>query len=178
MNRSVAALIGLLPIACASAQTTSTPLIVVEDRGGGSALSYYEVLNPQAVAADAPSPASPPQLIAGAAGSSEAAMLPVQSTLLSPGAVQPRPIHAPGLTPVFLIGDDERSRIWLRQKHMTLRQVRAVGLVVNVVSLDGLEALRRLAPELTLSPVSGNDLAQRLGITHYPVLITATGIEQ
>ncbi|MEX5685345.1 integrating conjugative element protein [Pseudomonas silesiensis] len=178
MNRSVVALIGLLSIACASAQTTSTPLIVVEDRGGVSALPYYKPLNPQAVAADV-SPASSPPLIAGAAvGSSEAAMVPVQSTLLSPGAVQPRPIHAPGLTPVFLIGDDERSRIWLRQKHMTLRQVRAVGLVVNVVSLDGLQALRRLAPELTLSPVSGNDLAQRLGITHYPVLITATGIEQ
>ena len=28
-----------------------------------------------------------------------------------------------------------------------------------------------------LSPASGDDLAQRLGIQHYPVLITATGIE-
>jgi hypothetical protein len=30
---------------------------------------------------------------------------------------------------------------------------------------------------LVLLPVSGDDLAQRLGIKHYPVLITATGIE-
>nr|MBF3175129.1 DUF2859 domain-containing protein [Pseudomonas aeruginosa] len=30
----------------------------------------------------------------------------------------------------------------------------------------------------TLAPASGDDLAQRLGLRHYPVLITATGIEQ
>ena len=41
-----------------------------------------------------------------------------------------------------------------------------------------LTALRRLAPGLTLSPASGDDLAQRLGLRHYPVLITSTGIEQ
>jgi len=28
-----------------------------------------------------------------------------------------------------------------------------------------------------LSPASGDELAQRLSIQHYPVLITATGIE-
>jgi integrating conjugative element protein (TIGR03765 family) len=38
--------------------------------------------------------------------------------------------------------------------------------------------LRRLAPGLTLAPASGDDFAQRLGLRHYPVLITATGIEQ
>ena len=43
-------------------------------------------------------------------------------------------------------------------------------------AVDG-KALRRLAPGLMLSPISGDDLAQRLGIRHYPVLITATGIE-
>ena len=35
----------------------------------------------------------------------------------------------------------------------------------------------RLAPGLMLSPASGDELAQRLGLKHYPVLITATGIE-
>jgi integrating conjugative element protein (TIGR03765 family) len=59
-----------------------------------------------------------------------------------------------------------------------LRELGAVGLVVNAESQVALDALRRLAPELILSPVSADDLAQRLGIRHYPVLITATGIEQ
>ena len=31
---------------------------------------------------------------------------------------------------------------------------------------------------LTLAPISGDDLGARLGLHHYPVLITATGIEQ
>ncbi|MDO1732309.1 DUF2859 domain-containing protein, partial [Escherichia coli] len=31
---------------------------------------------------------------------------------------------------------------------------------------------------LTLLPVSGSDLALRLGLTHYPVLISAKGLEQ
>ena len=105
-------------------------------------------------------------------------MLPVRSANLSPGDVPRRVIRAPCLTPLFLVGDDARSRAWLRQRHAALRELGAVGLVVNVESMAALTALRRLAPGLILSPASGDDLAQRLGLRHYPVLITATGIEQ
>ena len=105
-------------------------------------------------------------------------MLPVRSAHLSPGDVPRRVIRVPGLTPLFLIGDDARSRAWLRQRQAALRDQQAVGLVVNVESMAALTALRRLAPDLTLSPTSGDDLAQRLDLRHYPVLITATGIEQ
>jgi hypothetical protein len=35
-----------------------------------------------------------------------------------------------------------------------------------------------LAHGLTLSAVSGDDLAGRLQLQHYPALITSTGIEQ
>ena len=181
MNRTVliAALIvanWLLSAATASAQTASAPLIVVEDRGGASALPYYQPLNPQPDRATPPAPMPPPRV--GRTGDAEAAMLPVRSTHLSPGDVPRRVIRAPGLTPLFLIGDDERSRTWLRQRQAALRELHAVGLVVNVESITALTALRRLAPGLTLSPASGDDLAQRLGLRHYPVLITATGIEQ
>jgi len=54
----------------------------------------------------------------------------------------------------------------------------AVGLVVNVESLQALNRLRALIPDVPLSPVSGDDLAERLGLRHYPALITSTGIEQ
>ena len=50
------------------------------------------------------------------------------------------------------------------------------ALVLHVMP-SLLAALRRLAPGLMLSPASGDELAQRLGLKHYPVLITATGIE-
>ncbi|MFU3626594.1 integrating conjugative element protein [Pseudomonas aeruginosa] len=170
------AAIGLLSATTVFAQTASAPLIVVEDRGGDSALPYYRSLNPQPDQAAQPAPMPAPR--AGNAVDAEAAMLPVRSTQLSPGEVQRRVIRAPGLTALFLIGDDERSRAWLRQRQAALRELQAVGLVVNVESMAALTALRRLAPGLTLSPASGDDLAQRLGLRHYPVLITATGVEQ
>ncbi|WP_431521391.1 PFL_4695 family integrating conjugative element protein [Blastomonas fulva] len=59
-----------------------------------------------------------------------------------------------------------------------MRELGAVGLVVNVESMAALVELRHLAPGLTLAPASGDDLAQRLDLRHYPVLITSTGIEQ
>lgn len=170
------AAIGLLSTTTVLAQTASPPLIVVEDRGGTSALPYYRSLNPQPDQAAPPAPMPIPRV--GNAVDAEAAMLPVRSTQLSPGEVQRRVIRAPGLTALFLIGDDERSRAWLRQRQAALRELQAVGLVVNVESMAALTALRRLAPGLTLSPASGDDLAQRLGLRHYPVLITATGVEQ
>ena len=170
------AAIGLLSTTTVFAQTASAPLIVVEDRGGDSALPYYRPLNPQP---DQAAPAAPmPAPRVGNAADAEAAMLPVRSTQLSPGEVQHRVIRAPGLMPLFLVGDDERSRAWLHQRQAALRELGAVGLVVNVESAAALEELRRLAAGVILSPASGDDLAQRLGLRHYPVLITPTGVEQ
>lgn len=156
--------------------TQADALIVVEDRGGVSALPYYEALNllPRSDMAspriEIPrSPAKP---------FNEADMLPVRSILLSPGDVARRVVKAPGLPPFFLVGDDERSRTWLRQRALRLHELDAVGLVVNVASAEALASLRALVPGLSLAPVAGDDLAERLGLRHYPALITATGIEQ
>lgn len=177
MNRMlVTAALGLFAAATATAQSTTEPLIVVEDRGGASALPYYQALNPQDAGPDEPSAPLPAPRI-GSQAEAEAAMLPVRSARLSPGDEPRRVIRAPGLTPLFLVGDDDRSRTWLKQRRTALQELHAVGQVVNVASPETLAALRRLAPGLTLSPASGDDLAQRLGIRHYPVLITATGIE-
>ncbi|HIE4272001.1 TPA: integrating conjugative element protein [Pseudomonas aeruginosa] len=151
-------------------------LIVVKDRGGPSALPYYDALNlQQRVGVGAPR-IEIPHLPAGAV--SEANMLPVQSMRLSPGAVTRQVMEAPGLQPHFLVGDDERSRAWLKLRAPRLRELGAVGLVVNVSSAESLTALRALVPGLPLSPVAADDLAERLGLRHYPVLITATGLEQ
>ncbi|WJV25647.1 integrating conjugative element protein [Pseudomonas chlororaphis] len=156
----------------AAAQQSASPLIVVEDRGGSSALPYYEALAPQEDSRPPARGTSPPR------GYSEADMLPVRTPGLTPGVVAQRNIQAPGLTPLFLIGDDDRSRGWLAQRLVTLQQLRAVGLVVNVETAAAMQSLRALAPGLELAPVAADDLAQRLGLDHYPVLITTSGIEQ
>lgn len=159
------------------ASRAGEPLIVVEDRGGTSALPYYEALNLQPRAG---SPARPPIPTprAPATPADEAAMLPVRSAKLTPGTVARRVIEAPGLRPFAVIGDDEASRAWLQRRGAALRERGAVGLVVNVETVQGLARLRTLAPGVPLAPVAGDDLADRLGLRHYPALITATGIEQ
>lgn len=152
------------------------PLIVVEDHGGVSALPYYEALNLQprsglpAPVVDLPKmPAAPV---------TDADMLPVHSFRLTPGTVMRRTLEAPGLQPFFLVGDDELSRRWLADHASSLRERGFVGLVVNVQTPEALAHLRELALGISLSPVSADDLADRLGLDHYPAQITATGIEQ
>lgn len=177
LRRATAWLLGLSALAATQATLAQSPaLIVVEDRGGTSALPYYEALKLQPRAG-----LRPPRIELPSAPTkpfSEADMLPVRSSRLSPGDVARRTIEAPGMPPFFLIGDDPRSREWLRQRAPHLRELNAVGLVVNVDSAAALAALRALAPHLSLSPTPGDDLAGRLQLHHYPVLITATGIEQ
>ena len=171
--RGLLVLLAALPLVAHAAE----PLIVVEDRGGTSALPYYEALNLQP-RTDAPArpPIPTPQVPATPAD--EAAMLPVRSAKLTPGTVARRVIEAPGLRPFVVIGDDETSQAWLRRHAASLRERGAVGLVVNVETLQGLARLRALVPGVPLAPVAGDDLAERLGLRHYPALITATGIEQ
>jgi len=174
--KSLPTLAACLSLAWLPVIAQADALIIVADRGGVSALPYYEALNLQPRTGIASprieiprSPAKP---------FNEADMLPVRSMRLSPGEVARRVIEAPGLPPLFLVGDDERSRAWLRQRAPYLRGLAAVGLVVNVASAEALAVMRALVPGLPLAPAAGDDLAERLGLGHYPVLITATGIEQ
>lgn len=154
---------------------THAALIVVEDTGGTSALPYYRTLN---LPSDDQS-AKPMTLPAVRINPySEADMLPVKSKRLSPGKIENRVTNAPGLVPLFLVGDDELSRRWLAARVDLLRGMSAVGLVVNVQHIEALKELRELGTGLEMVPASADDLALRMGVKHYPVLITATGIEQ
>ncbi|MDH1440375.1 integrating conjugative element protein [Pseudomonas sp. GD03721] len=105
-------------------------------------------------------------------------MLPVSSSLLRPGAVTPRALDMPGLPPFFLVGGDPRSLSWLRDNAARLRTIGAAGLAVEVADAASLERIRVAAAGLVILPVNGDDIAARLQIGHYPVLITATGLRQ
>ncbi|MGF7244008.1 integrating conjugative element protein (TIGR03765 family) [Pseudomonas oryzihabitans] len=130
----------LLPLA---AQATS--LTVVEDRGGISALPYYQGLNPEPVTAQRQAPVPQPSLAQG---------FPVRSPRLTPGTVQGRALNAPGLEPFFLVGDDELSRRWLASRGETLQRLGAAGLAVNVASAQRLAAIRSWAPGWPSAPWS------------------------
>jgi len=169
MKHLYLSLLLLLSVSC-NAQS----LTVVEDHGGRSALHYYDAIG---ITSDATAPAlSYPS--AQVSRADESFALPIRSKRLTPGPVAPRIINAPGLLPFFLIGDDDLSRKWLKERKSILHKLGAFGLVVNVESINRLNQLRQLAPEITLSPTPGDDLATRLQLSHYPVLITSSGIEQ
>ena len=108
----------------------------------------------------------------------EAWILPIRSSHFSPGQITPRALNMPGLRPFFLVGDDPQSLTWLRQRAAELQEMGAAGLAVEVADTEALTRIRAAAPDITILPVNGNDIATRLQIEHYPVLITATSLEQ
>ncbi|ELQ9312356.1 integrating conjugative element protein [Serratia marcescens] len=149
-------------------------LNVIADLGGEDAAPYFEGINRQEGAQS--SAAVPPAPVSSA--DAEAAMLPVATPELTPGDVADRPLQLPGIGALFIVGDDEGSRLWLQANAEQLKSRHAAGLVVNVSSLPALQALRELAPGIPMAPASGSELALRLQLSHYPVLITDTGLTQ
>ncbi|HGM5420217.1 integrating conjugative element protein [Serratia sp. TSA_198.1] len=149
-------------------------LNVIADVGGEDASPYFEGINRQEGAQS--SPAVPPAPASPA--DTEAAVLPVATPELTPGDVADRPLQLPGIGALFIVGDDDASRIWLKGNAEQLKSRHAAGLVVNVSNLPALQALRELAPGVPMAPASGSELARRLQLAHYPVLITDTGLSQ
>lgn len=105
-------------------------------------------------------------------------VLPVRSERLTPGTVPPRTLDLPAITPLFLVGQDLTSLEWLFRHAQVLRDLGASGLAVEVTDVQALRRIQAAAPGVNIWPVSGDDIAERLELQHYPVLITPTGLEQ
>lgn len=147
-------------------------LKVIADLGGESAVRFYEPIQP-VHSNDAPKHpnAIPSQL-------TEDQLLPVISHKWSVGQVETKSFNLPGALPMFLIGSDETSYQWLVNNRQKLIEMNAMGLVINVRTLEEMNHLRQVVPELTLMPSPADSLADRLGIYHYPLLLTAEGVSQ
>ena len=92
--------------------------------------------------------------------------------------MQARSHNRPFTRPFFLIGSDTRSRQWLQDHRERLKDIGAVGMLVQADTLDDLLMIAELADGLSILPASASDIAKALGLSHYPVLISAHGIEQ
>lgn len=173
-------LLGLGMSVFAQAQAPGVPpLEVVADHGGEPARPYYVAIGAAQVEESEGYHAN----VVGQAGQAgpvtDAHWLPVESERLSPGDVEARELELPaGMTPFFLVGDDPLSLKWLEARRDWLVEHHAVGLVVDVADAAGLERLRQHAQGLELRPTSGDDIAARLGLDHYPVAITPQGLSQ
>jgi len=106
-------------------------------------------------------------------------MLPIHSDSLSPGFVSPvkRAIKTL-MRPVFVIGVDKKSIQWLKDNKDALIESKAVGMLVEVETIEQFREVGKLAKGLQISPTSGDELAKILGFKHYPVLISKYGFEQ
>ncbi len=105
--------------------------------------------------------------------------LPVVTPTLTPGRVQPRKINRPFLNqPIFIVGADRLSLLWLKQHRKKLQDHHATGIAVNVKTKEQLANLVKASGGLPVNPVRGNKIARQLALQHYPVLVSATRIEQ
>ena len=161
-----------LSLVCLGAVTQApAELKIIGDFGGESAVRFYEALQPDESMVQA-YPNSVPSTL------TEVDILPVVSHRMTPGQIQPIQMNLPGMLPIFLIGTDNFSKNWLYRNYDYLRKIEAMGLVVSVKTINELSELRQLAPDLTLIPTPGDDLAVRLNLAHYPALLTSEGLSQ
>lgn len=164
----------LLPLVLATLPA-SAALITVADLGGEPAAPYLDAVNGKS------NEFTPPQSLSSSeppASLSVSTMLPVSTPEMTPGVVVSRPLNLPGMPPVFIVGDDDLSRNWMQKRSAELLRLGATGLVVNISSESALDSLKRITPSVAMAPVQGGDLARRLQLAHYPVLITADGLVQ
>ncbi len=106
-------------------------------------------------------------------------VLPVVTDAMTPGRVQARKINRPFLTqPIFIVGFDKLSLIWLKENRAQLKQHHATGIAVNVKTRKELLDLVQASGGLAINPVSGNKISRQLSLMHYPVLVSSTRIEQ
>ncbi|WP_246874600.1 integrating conjugative element protein [Gallibacterium anatis] len=159
--------------------TASYAAEVIADEGGESALRFYEPIQPVIEQDDVIHSDMIPPIF------HEKDLLPIVSHLMTPGKINipsrmmnDGKVKMPGMQPLCLIGDDALSEDWFRQKLPELKKMAATCLVVNVQQYERLQQLRNIDNSIPLLPVSADDLAKRLKIVHYPVLITEKGIEQ
>ena len=162
-----------IPVSAGSALT------VIHDSGETYPLApFLEVFNEDAARREGP-PASPIPPSPPAMGAAELErLLPIRSPGLTPGRVARRDSKRAFARPFFLIGSDGLSREWFATHRDRLAEIGAVGMLVEAETLDDLRAIATIADGLPILPASASDIAEALGLSHYPVLITKDGIEQ
>jgi len=113
-------------------------------------------------------------------------LLPIRSPGLMPGplpagTVSPdllKRINLANARPFFLIGADDLSQRWLQSHRSDLQRFGAVGMLVQAETEADVRRIAELAQGLPITLGSASDIAQALGLSRYPVLISKQGFEQ
>jgi integrating conjugative element protein (TIGR03765 family) len=105
---------------------------------------------------------------------------PVRTASMSPGKLLPT-TNAVKLqswlpTAVFLIGTDDMSKAWIVRNRDLLAKQRAAGIVVHADNIEAFRSMQTLGHGLPMAPSSADELAKRLRLNVYPVLIRPDGV--
>ncbi len=147
-------------------------LHVIADKGGESAMRFYEFLKP----VDKPNSTTPNAIPARI---TEEDMLPVKTHLMKVCRQNDQIHNIPTIIkPIALVGNDEVSKLWLKTFSKQLQDRDAIGLVVSVNSIAEMQEIRKLVPNIHFLPISSDDIAKTLGIKCYPVIIEQGKITQ
>ena len=103
---------------------------------------------------------------------------PIRTVGTRPGPVHKKVLTTNAAMPIFVVGYDSQSFAWLHHNKQHLLDTGAHGFVVNVATSQQFARLQEYAAPITLSPVTGDDFHQHLGLTHYPFLIIGNEVMQ
>jgi len=154
-------------IATLSCGYTRAELTVIYDSGDTLSIAPYL---PEKVIQETPTQATQ---------SSLPFKVPISTPSMQPGSVNVTTKALRYLQqPLFLVGSDQRSKNWLLQRREQLKSINAIGLLIEAKDRKDIETMQALAEGLRLVPMSAEGFASKLGLTHYPVLLSKEGWEQ
>lgn len=81
------------------------------------------------------------------------------------------------IRPMFIIGYDPVSIKWLKLNRSLLAEKKAIGLVVNVETVQEMDVLQNIVgKDVMMQPTPGDRLAKNLKIKHYPFYMDNEGV--
>lgn len=74
------------------------------------------------------------------------------------------------MPPIFIVGQDTKSKMWLKTNAKYLKRIKAVGIITNVSSAKEIKKTEQ-STQLILVPASLDGLEEIINTDHYPVLV-------
>jgi len=105
-------------------------------------------------------------------------LYPIHSTI-TPGKIETQMHTIPQLMQhLFFVGCDDFSLSWLKEHYQQLKELNAIGFLVEAQSENDYQRIKELINAIPLIPISADAFSSAWHLTHYPVLFTSKGMIQ
>ena len=89
-------------------------------------------------------------------------MLPVETPQLTPGKVVTQQTRTNVPRPLFIVGDDALSHRWLTAYYPQLKKMKAIGLIVNVRTPQGLQRFNQYSLQMYPVLIHNGNITQTI----------------